>query len=100
MSKQRLFGTDGVRGVANEGLTAPLAMQLGMAAGHWVRQSRGEDDRLGTRDTVIVGRDTRLSGDMLEAALAAGISTGLGAIVPVIPPSRKLCRRCGPLRAS
>lgn len=69
MSKERLFGTDGVRGKANEKLTATLAMQLGMAAGQWVR-THAE----GARPFVVVGRDTRLSGDMLEAALAAGLT--------------------------
>src|SRR5579862_1042445 len=114
MAQERLFGTDGVRGVANVDLTALLALQLGMAAGHWVRQSslpnppppfpaaplqgsrlngsaappcdallkEGGDsaldsplplgsgsDRQGRgvgglgRPFVIVGRDTRLSGD-------------------------------------
>jgi phosphoglucosamine mutase len=69
MSRERLFGTDGVRGVANKGLTATLALDLGRAAGQWVRTHSG-----GTRPFVIVGRDTRLSGDMLEAALAAGLA--------------------------
>src|SRR5215813_4145441 len=67
MSTERLFGTDGVRGVANERLTATLAMQLGMAAGRLFRKE-------GTRPFVVIGRDTRLSGDMLEAALAAGLA--------------------------
>ena len=40
MSKERLFGTDGVRGIANEKLTVPLAMQLGMAAGQWITAQR------------------------------------------------------------
>src|SRR5581483_4425281 len=87
MSKERLFGTDGVRGVANETLTAPLALHLGMAAGHWFRAAAprptapaAQADRLaalglkGDRPFVIIGRDTRLSGDMLEAALAAGLA--------------------------
>jgi phosphoglucosamine mutase len=73
MSKERLFGTDGVRGVANEKLTAPLAMQLGMAAGQWIAAQRPK--ATGTdRPRVIIGRDTRLSGDMLEAALASGLA--------------------------
>ena len=73
MSRQRLFGTDGVRGVANEVLTAVLALQLGMAAGHWVCGAN-VCDRRGRRFTVVIGRDTRLSGDMLEAAIAAGLA--------------------------
>jgi phosphoglucosamine mutase len=67
----RLFGTDGVRGVANEFLTPELAFALGRAGGH-VLAAHG-DGR-----PVVVGRDTRLSGPMLEAALCAGIcSIGL-----------------------
>lgn len=60
-----LFGTDGVRGVANTQLTCDMAFKLGQAAGEFLGK------------TVVVGKDTRLSGDMLGSALAAGImSTG------------------------
>ena len=59
-----LFGTDGVRGVANEVLTPELALRLGRAAGHVLG---------GSGHGVIVGRDTRRSGRMLESALAAGL---------------------------
>lgn len=70
MSK-KLFGTDGVRGVANEKLTPELVFQIGRAAGQWLRSS-DEPDR------VIIGRDTRRSGEMLGAALASGFaSTGV-----------------------
>ena len=64
----RLFGTDGVRGVANAELTPELAFRLGEAAGHF----------LGDRGCgrIVVGRDTRRSGEMLEAALVAGICAG------------------------
>lgn len=62
------FGTDGVRGVANEELSADLALRLGVAAAHVL--GRREPDR-----RVVVGRDTRLSGDMLEAALTAGLTS-------------------------
>lgn len=62
----RLFGTDGVRGVANDELTAQLAMQLGQA-GAWVL-SRDS----GVRPRIMVGCDTRRSGDMLANALMAG----------------------------
>lgn len=62
----RLFGTDGVRGIANrEPMTPEVIYNLGRAAGYVFR-------RLG-RDTVLVGRDGRLSGDMLECALVAGL---------------------------
>ena len=60
----RLFGTDGVRGVANQDLTPELALRLGRAAGH-VLGGRGH--------AVVIGRDTRRSGRMLEGALAAGL---------------------------
>lgn len=73
MSSERIFGTDGVRGEANRELTATLAMLLGKAAGCWILQ---HPDAVGRaeRPFVVVGRDTRLSGDMLEAALASGLA--------------------------
>jgi phosphoglucosamine mutase len=75
---RKLFGTDGVRGVAGEFLSAELALALGKAA---TRQAGGE----GTR--VLIIRDTRQSGEMLEAALAAGVSSAggealLGGVLP------------------
>src|SRR5581483_6939344 len=60
----RLFGTDGVRGVANLELTPELALRLGRAAGHMLG---------GRGHAVVIGRDTRRSGRMLEGALAAGL---------------------------
>jgi phosphoglucosamine mutase len=60
----RLFGTDGVRGVANRDLTPDLALALGRAAGLVLAPGGGR---------VVVGRDTRLSGPMLHAALTAGL---------------------------
>ena len=60
----RLFGTDGVRGVANKDLTPELALRLGRAAGHVLG---------GPGHAVLIGRDTRRSGRMLEGALAAGL---------------------------
>ena len=62
----RLFGTDGVRGVANEELTPLLAMQLGQAGAYVL--AKGADHR----PLIMVGGDTRLSGDMLANALMAG----------------------------
>lgn len=62
----RLFGTDGVRGVANRDLTPDLALALGRAAGTALA-SGGEE--------MVIGRDTRLSGPMLESALAAGLAS-------------------------
>lgn len=77
----RLFGTDGVRGIANEELTPLLAMQLGQA-GAYVLTKETEH-----KPTIMVGCDTRISGDMLANALMAGAcSVGANCIfVGVIP---------------
>ena len=68
----RLFGTDGVRGLANADLTAELALDLSVAAAHVL-----SDIGLfaGHRPTAIVGRDTRVSGEFLEAAVVAGLAS-------------------------
>ncbi|MDB4895165.1 MAG: phosphoglucomutase [Firmicutes bacterium] len=67
----RMFGTDGVRGIANtEALSPELAFRLGRAAAATVQ------NRTGKRPVAVVGRDTRQSGPMLAAALAAGIASG------------------------
>ena len=62
----RLFGTDGIRGIANEGLTPELAFDLGRAVAHVLTSDYEEP-------VITIGKDTRISGDMLESALAAGI---------------------------
>jgi phosphoglucosamine mutase len=85
-----LFGTDGVRGVAGEFLSADLALGLGRAA---ARVSPAETPQ------VLIVRDTRESGEMLEAALAAGIAAGgghalLGGVLPT-PGASVLVRRYG-----
>ena len=67
----RLFGTDGVRGLANGQLTAELALDLSVAAAH-VLADRGEF--AGHRPLAVVGRDTRISGQFLEAAVVAGLA--------------------------
>ena len=67
----RMFGTDGVRGVANVELTPELAFKLGYAAAKYF-------SREGHAPKIIIGRDTRRSGQMLEAALAAGICSAGG----------------------
>jgi phosphoglucosamine mutase len=84
---RKLFGTDGVRGVAGEVLTAPLALSLGRAATEGVvAQARAAGDgRSGPQ--VLLIRDTRESGEMLEAALAAGVAAAggdvlLGGVLP------------------
>jgi len=68
----RLFGTDGVRGVANRDITAELAVDLAVAAAH-VLAERGEFS--GHRPRAIIGRDTRISGQFLGAAVAAGLAS-------------------------
>ena len=77
----RLFGTDGVRGIANEELTPLLAMQLGMAGAHVLTKEKSH------KPTIMVGCDTRISGDMLANALMAGVcSVGANAVyVGVVP---------------
>lgn len=76
----RLFGTDGVRGIANQDLTCELAFKLGQAAACVLASNVH-------RPTILVGRDTRISGEMLESALVAGIcSMGARAVlVDVLP---------------
>jgi phosphoglucosamine mutase len=87
---RRLFGTDGVRGLAGEFLTAELALALGRAAASVVPSDAPQ---------VLIVRDTRESGEMLEAALAAGIAAGgghalLGGVLPT-PGAALLVRRYG-----
>jgi len=78
----RLFGTDGVRGVANRELTAELALALGAAAARHLASSTGPGRRM-----AVIGRDPRASGEMLEAAVIAGLSSeGVDALrVGVLP---------------
>jgi len=70
----RLFGTDGVRGVANRGLTAELALRLGRAGAYILTRENDHAPK------ILLAKDTRRSGDMLEAALTAGLCS-LGAEV-------------------
>ncbi|WP_251212463.1 phosphoglucosamine mutase [Adlercreutzia murintestinalis] len=71
----RLFGTDGVRGIANVELTNEIAYRLGQAAVRFLGK------------TIVVGKDTRLSGDMLEAAMVAGITSagGTALLAGIVP---------------
>ena len=83
----RLFGTDGVRGVANTELTCDLAFRLGQAAAAFLGK------------TVLIGKDTRLSGDMLESAVAAGImSMGGTALLAGIVPTPAIAHLVRELR--
>ena len=86
---RHLFGTDGVRGVAGELLSAELALALGRAA----------TARIAGRPQVLIIRDTRESGEMLQAALAAGVSAAggdalLGGVLPT-PAAPLLIARYG-----
>ena len=82
---RKLFGTDGVRGQANSyPMTADMALKLGAAAGRYFRRDMARDHR------VVIGKDTRLSGYMLENALTAGFtSTGMDVMLlgPVPTPA-------------
>jgi len=78
---KNIFGTDGVRGVANRDLTAELAFRLGRAGAHVLSRGNG-------RGPVVIGRDTRISGDMLEAALKAGLlSAGMDVLEAGVVPT-------------
>ena len=73
----KLFGTDGVRGVAGEDLSCELAMKIGRGAAAVLTQNTGRKPR------ILIGKDTRISGDMLECALAAGLCS-VGADVELL----------------
>lgn len=78
-NKKKLFGTDGVRGVANiEPMTSETAMKLGRAAAYIFKNGKG-------RHKIVIGKDTRLSGYMIETALATGICS-MGADVLLVGP--------------
>lgn len=64
----KYFGTDGIRGIANEKLTPELVFRLGRAGGYVLTRNNQ-----GKRPSILIGRDTRISGEMLEAALVAGL---------------------------
>ncbi len=89
----RLFGTDGVRGIANKELTPELAFKIGQAGAYVLTSNNGE------RPTILVGKDTRISGDILECALTAGLCS-VGAkvvsagVIPT-PAIAYLVRECG-----
>ncbi|WP_088363032.1 phosphoglucosamine mutase [Bacillus cereus] len=75
---RKYFGTDGVRGIANVELTPELAFRLGKSAGYVLTKTNRAEKQ---RPTFVVGRDTRISGQMLEAALISGLtSSGVNVI--------------------
>lgn len=90
----QLFGTDGVRGVANRELTPEMALQLGRAAGSYFKaQSKG-------KFKMVIGKDTRISGDMLESALAAGLtSVGVDVELLGVIPTPGVAFLCRELKA-
>jgi phosphoglucosamine mutase len=93
----RLFGTDGVRGLANGELTAELALDLSVAAAH-VLGDRGEFE--GHRPLAVVGRDTRISGQFLEAAVVAGLaSAGVDVLLLGVLPTPGVAFLTGSLGA-
>lgn len=85
--EKKLFGTDGVRGVANHELKGELAFKLGRIGGYYLNK-KSEGDR----PAMVIGKDTRLSGDMLEAALMAGLtSVGIDVYRLGIIPTPGVC---------
>ena len=83
MSGRQLFGTDGIRGAANlHPVTPEIAFRLGRAAGFLLRRSEG------VRPRFVIGRDTRRSGEMLEASLVAGLnSVGADVLLAGVVPT-------------
>ena len=91
----RLFGTDGARGVANTELTCELAMSIGRAAAMVLIATAGK------RPTVVIGKDTRASSDMLEAALCAGLcSVGADVLLLGVIPTPAVAYLVGKYQAA
>ena len=72
----KLFGTDGIRGVVGENLTADLAFRTGKAIAAVLKEEKGR------KPVITIGKDTRISSDMLESALIAGICSVGGDVMP------------------
>ncbi len=84
----RLFGTDGVRGLANGQLTAELALDLSVAAAHVLGEAGAFRHADGHRPRAVVGRDTRISGQFLESAVVAGLaSAGVDVLLLEVLPT-------------
>lgn len=93
----RLFGTDGVRGVANADLTAELALGLSVAAAHVLAEAGTFE---GHRPVAVVGRDPRASGEFLEAAVVAGLaSAGVDVLRVGVLPTPAVAHLTGALGA-
>jgi len=98
----RLFGTDGVRGLANGLVTAELALDLSVAAAHVLGETGAlvGSDRHGGRPVAVVGRDTRASGEFLEAAVVAGLaSAGVDVLLLGVLPTPATAYLTGSLNA-
>lgn len=98
----RLFGTDGVRGLANGDLTASLALGLSQAAARVLTQGRHADElrAQGKRPTAIVARDPRVSGEFLTAAVSAGLaSSGIDVLDAGVLPTPAAAFLVGDIRA-
>src|SRR5438094_3554281 len=99
----RLFGTDGVRGVAGEDLTSQLAMDLATAAAGMLQEMRAATASRsnGARPVAVVGRDPRASGEFLEAAVVAGLcSAGVVVLRLGVIPTPGVAFLTGALNAS
>ncbi|MGW1909705.1 phosphoglucosamine mutase [Streptomyces sp. NPDC002076] len=93
----RLFGTDGVRGVANADLTAEMALGLSVAAAHVLAEAGTFE---GHKPTAVVGRDPRASGEFLEAAVVAGLaSAGVDVLRVGVLPTPAVAHLTGALGA-
>ncbi|MEU6664588.1 phosphoglucosamine mutase [Streptomyces sp. NPDC046727] len=93
----RLFGTDGVRGVANADLTAEMALGLSVAAAHVLAEAGTFE---GHRPKAVVGRDPRASGEFLEAAVVAGLaSAGVDVLTVGVLPTPAVAHLTGALGA-
>jgi phosphoglucosamine mutase len=96
----KYFGTDGVRGIANTQLTAELAFKLGRYGGYYLSQHHHDPK-------IVVGRDTRISGEMLESALTAGLlSAGINVVklgvlpTPAVAYMTRQLNACGGIMIS
>lgn len=98
---QRLFGTDGVRGLANGHLTAELALDLSVAAARVLAESGAfEGSAHAGRPLAVVGRDTRISGQFLESAVVAGLaSAGVDVLLLGVLPTPAVAHLTGTLGA-
>ena len=96
----RLFGTDGVRGLANASLTAELTLDLSVAAAHVLGEAGAFQLTAGRRPVAVVGRDTRISGQFLEAAVVAGLaSAGVDVLLLGVLPTPGVAHLTDALKA-